>query len=197
MSEISWKPAIMTPRVLNDADAMVTGDAVNGFLVRPSEGVTVVNVDIPQGIDPLQVVIEVSSTVESVSAHGARVKIVRCGYDITPYLYIPNTQPCDGGGVVALQSEGVIDLAEVRVRDEIVKEVLDPGKGAIIKMNADAPVLITAPTHGGLDYQFFEGTTLDEMIHSDDTIGNGQPWMPRIKVKGGDSAFYSVGVGIE
>lgn len=33
------------------------------------------------------------------------------------------------------------------------------------------------------------------MVDGDSTVGDGQPWAPEIKVKGGKSAFYSIGVG--
>ena len=44
-------------------------------------------------------------------------------------------------------------------------------------------------------YQLHEGATLGGMKDGDSTVGNGQPWSPKITVKGGDSAFYSIDVG--
>ena len=42
---------------------------------------------------------------------------------------------------------------------------------------------------------FREGVTLGGMKDGDSTIGDGEPWSPEITVKGGNSAFYSIGVG--
>ena len=44
-------------------------------------------------------------------------------------------------------------------------------------------------------YTFSEGRTLDGMERSAGKPGDGKPWTPEIKVKGGNSAFYSIGVG--
>ena len=57
------------------------------------------------------------------------------------------------------------------------------------------PTLITSNTRRGLFYLLREGISLDDMKDGDSTIGNGDPWMPTIKVKGGKSAFYTIGVG--
>ena len=40
-----------------------------------------------------------------------------------------------------------------------------------------------------------KGETLDGMENGDSKVGDGQPWTPEIKVKGGKSAFHSIGVG--
>ncbi len=74
--------------------------------------------------------------------------------------------------------------------------MLDPKKGAVIKLNAANPVLTTAKTRDGLVYQLREGETLDGMKDGTSKVGDGEPWTPEIKVKGGNSAFYSIGVGI-
>ena len=73
-------------------------------------------------------------------------------------------------------------------------EVLDP-KGAKVELNAADPKLTTAPTRVGLFYQLREGETLGGMKDGDNKVGDGQPWSPKITVKGGNSAFYSIGVG--
>ena len=39
------------------------------------------------------------------------------------------------------------------------------------------------------------GETLGAMKDGDSTVGNGEPWSPKITMKGGNSAFYSIGVG--
>lgn len=47
----------------------------------------------------------------------------------------------------------------------------------------------------GLFYQLREGETLEGMKGGDSKVGDGEPWTPEIKVKGGSAAFYSIGVG--
>ena len=167
----------------------MTGDAETGFVVRPSEGKTAVEVTIPHGVDAAKVTIEVSPKVASVKPNGAKVKIVSGAADITEFLNVPTA---DGSGVV--------DLTKATVKEEIVKEVLDVEKGAVIDLSGGSqgtasPTITTGPTRVGLFYQLREGETLDGMIDGDSTIGDGQPWTPEIKVKGGNSAFYSIEVG--
>ena len=121
--------------------------------------------------------------------NGAKVKIVSWGADITEFLNVP-----------AADGNGVVDLAKATVKDEIVKEVLDPKKGAVIDLcsgsqRAASPTITTAPTRVGLFYQLREGETLGGMKDGDSKVGDGEAWSPEIKVKGGNSAFYSIGVG--
>ena len=116
--------------------------------------------------------------------NGAKVKIASGGADITEFMNVPVT---DGNGVV--------DLTKATVKEEIVKEAMDPAKGAEIKLNSVNPTLRTPNTRVGLFYQLREGATLEGMSNGDSTIGDGNPWKPEIKVKGGNSAFYSIGVG--
>ena len=40
-----------------------------------------------------------------------------------------------------------------------------------------------------------DSETLGGMVDGDSKVGDGEPWTPEIKVKGGNSAFYSIGVG--
>ena len=188
------------PTVEGDEGATVTGDAETGFVIKPSEGKTAVEVTIPSGIDAGQVTVEVSSKVGSVKPNGAKVKVFGGGVDITGYLDIPGTVGCDDGGVVATQPDGQIDLTKAMVKEEIVKEALDVEKGAVIELLGGSqgtanPTITTAPTKVGLFYQFREGATLGGMKDGDCTIGNGLLWSPEIKVKGGNSAFYSIDVG--
>ena len=75
------------------------------------------------------------------------------------------------------------------------KQTLDTTKGAKVVLSADNPKITTAPTKPGLTYTLREGATLDGMKDGDSTIGNGQQWSPKITVRGGNSAFYSIGVG--
>ena len=172
------------PSIECDPDATVTGDAETGFVIKPSEGKVVVKVIIPQGVDVEKVTVEVSSKVASVKPNGAKMKIVNGVVDITEFLVIPTA---DG--------DGCIDLTKTMVREEFVKEILDPKKGAVINLNAVDPVLTTANTRVGLFYQLHEGEKLGGMKIGDSTIGNGEPWIPNITIKGGNSAFYSIVVG--
>ncbi len=172
------------PSIEGDPDATVTGDAETGFVIKPSEGNVVVKVIIPQGVDVEKVTVEVSSKVASVKPNGAKMKIVNGVVDITEFLIIPTA---DG--------DGCIDLTKTMVREEFVKEILDPKKGAVINLNAVDPVLTTANTRVGLFYQLHEGEKLGGMKIGDSTIGNGEPWIPNITIKGGNSAFYSIVVG--
>ncbi|MBQ0031337.1 MAG: InlB B-repeat-containing protein, partial [bacterium] len=48
------------PTVEGDEGATVTGDAETGFVIKPSEGTTSVEVTIPQGVDAAKVTVEVS-----------------------------------------------------------------------------------------------------------------------------------------
>ena len=76
-------------------------------------------------------------------------------------------------------------------------------KGAVIDLWGDTlgttcPTITTAPTRIGLVYMFREGTALEGLgakAPSATKTGDGKTWTPEIKVKGGNSAFYSIGVG--
>ena len=170
--------------LVNDDGALVIGDPVSGFIIKPSEGRSVVEVTIPQDVDAAKVTVEVSPKVASVKPNGAKVKVVNGSVDITEFLNVP---VADG--------DGVIDLTKATVKEEIVKEAMDVEKGAKIVLDAANPSLTTPNTRVGLFYQLREGVTIDGMANGDSTIGDGKPWSPEIKVKGGNSAFYSIGVG--
>ena len=175
---------LVVPTVEGDEGATVTGDAETGFVVKPSEENTAVEVTIPQGVDAEKVTVEVLSVTKTISTKGARVKIVSEGADITEFLNVP-----------AADGNGVVDLTKATVKEEIVKEAMDTAKGAKIELNAADPKLTTAPTRAGLFYQLREGEALGGMKDGDGKVGDGQPWSPKITVKGGNSAFYSIGVG--
>ena len=68
---------------------------------------------------------------------------------------------------------------------EILRPVIDGDPGATVTGDAET----------GLFYQLREGETLGGMKDGDSKVGDGQPWSPKITVKGGNSAFYSIGVG--
>jgi len=172
-----------TPSVQGDTGAVVTGDPESGYMVVPSAGNLDVEVTIPDGMAPERVTIEVGTEVETVKPNGAKVKIVKGGNDITSYLDIPTTD-----------SSGAINLMNVAVKKEVVKEILDPDKGAELVLNAESPTLTTAETKPGLTYTLYEGVTIEGTNAGDSKVGDGQPWMPHITVKGGVSGFYFIGV---
>lgn len=171
----------VAPVVDGDLDAVVTGDVETGFVVKPSEAKRAVEVSIPQVVDAAKVTVEVSPKVVAVKPNGATVKVVVDESDITGFLVIP-------------ESEGVLNIAAATVREEIVKETLDPSKDAVIELNAANPRLITAPTRKGLTYTLFEGRKLESLSKGDSKVGDGDPWKPAITVSGGDAAFYSIDV---
>ena len=176
------EPAI--PSVEGDSGAMVTGDVETGFVVKPSAEKTTVAVAIPQGVDASKVTVEVSPKVVSVKLNGAKMKIVNGVDDITEFLDVPPAN-----------KDGVIDLSKATVKEEIVNETMDTEKGAVIKLDAVNPTLTTPNTRKGLFYQLREGVTIDGMNNGDSILGDGKPWTPTIKVKGGASAFYTISVG--
>ena len=181
LDSVVWKQA--GPSVANDPGAVVTGDAESGYVVVPSTDLEQVEIGL-NGIDPSKVTVEVSPKVASVKLNGAKVKIVSGGADITEFLNVP-----------AADGNGVVELTKATVKEEIVKEAMDVEKGAKIELDAVNPSLTTPNTRKGLFYQLREGATLDGMSNGDSTIGDGNPWSPEITVKGGNSAFYSIGVG--
>ena len=80
------------------------------------------------------------------------------------------------------------------MKDEIAKEPLDTAKGAKIDLNAVSPSITTPATHEGLTYTLREGAALQSMQNGDTKLGDGQPWTPKITVKGGPSGFYTIRV---
>lgn len=174
------------PSVIGDESAEVTGDADAGFAVRPSAGTADVVVEIPDGVDAARVRVEVSPTVKTVTPNGAAVCVVRGEADVTDFLDIPAAV------------NGVIDLDAATVKPEFAKEPLDTAKGAVVDLSlAGSPSLVTAPTRKGLVYRLKEGETLEAMeanTTGDSTIGDGEPWTPELKVKGGASGFYTIRV---
>ena len=174
-------PAPASPTVEGDEYAVVTGDAETGFVIKPSEGKTAVEVTIPQGVDAAKVTVEVSTKVATVKPNGAKVKVVVGDDDITGFLVIP-------------ENDGVMNIAAATVKEEIVKEALDPSKDAVIELNAANPRLTTAPTRKGLTYTLYEGRELKSLSKGDSKLGDGDSWTPTITVSGGNAAFYSIDV---
>lgn len=95
-------------------------------------------------------------------------------------------------------------MTKATVKEEIVKEAMDVKKGAVIdllggSLGTTGPTITTAPTRIGLTYTFREGTTLEGFgtkTPSATKVGDGEKWTPAINVKGGNAAFYSIGVGV-
>ena len=180
------EPDSENPTIAGDDNATVTGDAEAGFVVRPSAGTADVVVEIPNGVDAAKVQVVLSPDVKTVTPNGAAVRVVRGEADITDFLDIPAAVG------------GVIDLGAATVKPEFANEPLDPSKDAKVNLSVpDAPSLTTAPTRRGLVYQLKEGATLEAMeadADGDATVGDGQPWTPKVTVKGGASGFYSIRV---
>ncbi len=171
------------PTITGDEGATVTGDPVTGFVIRPSEGKTAVEVTIPQGVDAANVTVEVSPTVKSAKTHGANIRIVKGMYDITSFLDVP-----------AEDANGVVDLEKAMVKEEFVNEALDVSIGAAVHLSSENPSLKTAEARPGLSYTLYEGVSLGGMTAGDHMVGNGKAWSPEITVKGGKSGFYSIKV---
>ncbi len=181
--DVVWTEAPITPVIPDDPNAEVTGDAETGFVVKPSDGKTSLEVSIPNGVDAGKVTVEVSTSVTTIKPNGAAVKIVKGGHNITGFLDIPSAD-----------ASGTIDLTKANVKSEVVKEVMDPEKGAKFEVSASEPTLTTAATKPGLTYTLREGATLDAMQHGDSKLGDVKPWTPNITVKGGASGFYTIRV---
>ena len=68
----------------------------------------------------------------------------------------------------------------------------------LVKATVKGEVITTAPTKPGLVYSFREGTTLEgfrDKTPSATKVGDGTKWTPEITVRGGNAAFYAIGVG--
>lgn len=178
---------VSLPVIDGDEGAEVTGDSESGYTIKPSEGKMYIVVTIPDGVEARMVTVEVSAEVETVTANGANVKVMKGEHDIAEHL-----------DLVAVTQDGVINLASAQVKPEVVKEALDTEKGAEINIsNSESPELTTSETKPGLTYTLLEGTTLEEMkscTDGDSKLGDGTKWTPTIQVKGGPSAFYTIEV---
>ena len=179
-------PMPAMPSIAGTVEATVTGDAVNGFVVKPSAGSANVVVEIPNGVDAAKVTVAVAPETKTVTPNGATVRVVRGAADITDFLEIPAAVG------------GVIDLGAATVKPEFANEPLNTAKGAVVDFSSmESPALTTAPTRKGLAYRLKEGVTLEAMEANetgDSTVGDGAPWTPKVTVKGGESGFYSIRV---
>ena len=175
--------AVSLPSVVGDTAADVTGDAEAGFVVKPSASMKTVDVTIPEGIDPAKVTVEVSVTADAVIPHGATVRVVNAGHDVTSWVEMPTAD-----------ASGTIRLSGLTVKATVAQEVLSAASGASFKMVGGTPSLTTAPTKPGLVYTVREGTTLGTFVDGASTVGNGAPWAPPLTAKG-TSGFYTIRIG--
>ena len=170
-----------------DEGAMVEGDAENGYTIKPSADNANVEVTIPDGVTAEKVTVEVTADVETVTANGANVRVMKGEHDIAEHLDLE-----------AVTQDGVINLASAQVKEEVVKEALDTEKGAEVDISdPDSPELTTSETKPGLTYTLLEGETLEAMMScadGDSKVGDGTKWTPTITVKGGTSGFYTIKV---
>ena len=174
------------PYIANDDGSTLSGDEDSGWTLSPSAGASDIVVYIPTGVAPASVTVRAPVDSATVTPNGANVRVVRGESDITDYLDIPAAV------------DGVVSIAGAAVKDEFVKEPLDPEKGAVIELSTESVRLVTAPTRAGLVYQLKEGETLGEMFDCEDgdsKIGDGGAWEPTITVSGGESGFYTISVG--
>ena len=121
--------------------------------------------------------------VATVKPNGATVKVVKGGFDITPWLDIPAAV------------NGVVAIGSANVKQSVADEAMDPAEGAAFSVGEGGPALTTAPTKPGLTYTLVEGAALGAMTDGASKQGDGHPWTPAITVKGGTSGFYRIKVG--
>ena len=129
------------PYIANDDGATLSGDEDSGWTLTPSAGLANVVVCIPTGVQPSTVTVRAPVDSATVTPNGANVRVVRGESDITDYLDIPAAV------------DGVVSIADAAVKDEFVKEPLDPEKGAVIELSPESVRLVTAPTRAGLVYK--------------------------------------------
>ena len=178
------------PTIDGDEGAEVTGDEDAGFVIKPSEGVKVVEVTIPEGVEPEKVTVQVEVGATQVKANGAKVQVMTekegHKYDIAEFLDL------------MADESGYINPSTAEVKSEVVAEAIQ-GEGAEVTIGVEEPVITTAATKPGLTYTFRQGTTLERMQAGADAqavtkVGDGEQWSPDITVKDPDSAFYSIEV---
>ena len=180
-----WNPLGGVPLlgIEGDASASVTGNDTDGYVIRPSAGMSEVVVVMPEDFDPTKVTVEVDPEVTSLFANGATIRIVNGSHDITAFLNLP-----------AQDSSGRVNPSLAEVKQSIADESLNPQFGAFFWMEGNEPMLRTSPTKPGLIYILKEGPTLDTIADGDSTQGDGLPWTPNITVKNGSSGFYRIKV---
>jgi len=98
---------------------------------------------------------------------------------------------------VPLAGKGELDMARAEVNSEIVAEVFDSKKGAVVDFSSRIPKIKTANTHEGLTYEFYDVESLDALRTASPKevmVGDGQPFTPNISTKTGTSRFFRVKV---
>ena len=118
------------------------------------------------------------------------IKRVRAGgiereVDLTNLLTVP------------FADKGQLDLSKAEVNSEIVAEVLDSNKGAIVDFSSRIPKIKTANTRDGLTYEFYDAESLDALktaLPKEVIIGDGHPFTPNISSKTGTCRFFRVKV---
>ena len=175
---------VVQPLVVSDSGCGMLLIGTDGYRITPDKACTSVKVLLPKALSPEKVTVEVTTKVRSLYTGGAKVEVLHKDHDIAPYIDLSN-----------LNEGGVIDLTKVTVKESVVKGVLK-GEAAIINLSTAYPLIRTAPTIPGLTYTFSEGQTLDALRKATPKTkdGDGNPWEPTITVKGGNSAFYAIGV---
>ena len=182
---IEYLPEATAPIIESDEGAVIEGDATNGYILKPSEGKKDVVVTIPDEVEPEKVTVEVSATVETVKANGAKVKVMNEGHDIAAFLDL----------AAVTSSDGVINVANAQVRQAIADETLDVASGADIDLSPSEPSITTANTRPGLKYVFAEGRTIEELAPTEQCKwGDNTPFKPTPSIKGGTSGFYTIKV---
>ena len=106
------------PSIPDDPSAVITGDAENGYTIKPSDENKAVVVTIPDGVEPEKVTVEVKADVQTVKPNGAAIKVVSSGNDITSYIAESSLVP---------DSSGVVNLATATLDKEAVFEEATPG----------------------------------------------------------------------
>ena len=114
---------------MDDVNAIVSGNVADGWIVKPSSGKTDIVVEIPTGVEPEKVTVEVPSTAK-VKPNGAKVKVVNSGHDVSSYINVP----------AADSTTGVVDFGNATLKADLVFAETTEGDN---KKNVDA-VLDTA-----------------------------------------------------
>ena len=172
------------PSIEGDPDAEISGNAESGYTVKPSEGKTEVEVTIPADVEPEQVVVEVSRSVERVKPNGAQIKLVHQGEDLTPYVKFPEPD-----------EDGYVAMDEAEVQESVVEELLDANQGAQVNLDPASPTLTTPATKPGLKYTLVKGSALGAMTPGESKTGDGTPWSPDLAIPGEKkSGFWRIRV---
>ena len=170
-----------SPSVIGDQGAVIVARD-DGYDIYPSTTDRPIDVTIPDGCEPGDVNVNVSASAGKVKTNGANLKVTNGGVDITGYLEMPK----EPGG------DGYYDIDAIPVKQEVADEAIDVDSDDFSLDPEDPQVPVN--TVPGLVYTFFEGNSIEGLSETARQIGDGNVWMPEPTVKGGESAFYSIGV---